>query len=81
MEFENKEFGACRLLKCNYNKGACLIEIKDKNRTFPYVVTTRVSKDGTWAKAEYYQNLKEAEVVYISMISEGIVENNDSRTN
>lgn len=81
MDFENKEFGACRLLKCNYDKGACLIEIKDKNRAFPYVVTSRVAKDGSWTRGEYYQNLKEASVVYISMISEGIVENNDSGIN
>ena len=70
MEFENINFGTCKLLECNYKKGACLIEIEDKNRTMPYVVTTRISKDGTWAKGEYYSSFEEAKNNYMSMISE-----------
>lgn len=71
MEFENVNFGTCKLLLCDYKKGACLIEIEDKNRTMPFVVTTRILKDGTWAKAEYYSTIEKARENYISMISEG----------
>jgi len=71
MEFENANFGTCKLLLCDYKKGACLIEIENKNRTMPFVVTTRILKYGTWAKAEYYSTIEKARENYISMISEG----------
>ena len=80
MEFENKNFGICRLLQCNYEKGVCLVEIKDKNRAMPFVITSVIMQDGNWIKGEYYSTLKEAEGVYATKIIEKVLgAKNDSK--
>lgn len=80
MEFENKHFGVCKLLQCNYENGVCLVEIKDKNRTMPFVVTSVIMKDGSWIKGEYFATLKEAKEKYATSIIDKVL-NDDSGNN
>ena len=53
MEFENPNFGPCELINCDSIIGKTIILIKN-NTTNPYVVTTKLLRDNTWVKGEYF---------------------------
>lgn len=76
MEFENKNFGICKLLNCDYEKGICLVEIKDKNKVMPYVITS-VIINGNWIKGEYFSTLEEAKKRYAAIIVKKVLGTKD----
>ena len=63
MEFENPNFGTCELMNCDVKLGKTIIFIKN-NSMNPYVVTTKLLKDKTWIKGEYFATYQEAKEYY-----------------
>lgn len=63
MEFENTEFGQCKLLNCDYAMGKNIILIKN-NSTKPYVVTTNLLKDNNWVKGVFFSTYDLAKKYY-----------------
>ena len=63
MEFENPNFGPCELINCDSIIGKTIILIKN-NTTNPYVVTTKLLRDNTWVKGEYFPTYEQAKEYY-----------------
>ena len=76
MEFENPNFGTCELMNCDVTLVAviaCIIAtiIFIKNNSMnPYVVTTKLLKDKTWIKGEYFATYQEAKEYYENLYKE-----------
>lgn len=69
MEFENPNFGTCELMNCDVKLGKTIIFIKN-NSMNPYVVTTKLLKDKTWIKGEYFATYQEAKKYYENLYKE-----------
>ena len=69
MEFENPNFGTCELMTCDVKLGKTIIFIKN-NSMNPYVVTTKLLKDKTWIKGEYFATYQEAKEYYENLYKE-----------
>ena len=69
MEFENPNFGTCELMNCDVKLGKTIIFIKN-NSMNPYVVTTKLLKDKTWIKGEYFATYQEAKEYYENLYKE-----------
>ena len=69
MEFENPNFGTCELMNCDVKLGKTIIFIKN-NSMNPYVVTTKLLKDKTWIKGEYFATYQEAKEYYETLYKE-----------
>lgn len=69
MEFENPNFETCELMNCDVKLGKTIIFIKN-NSMNPYVVTTKLLKDKTWIKGEYFATYQEAKEYYENLYKE-----------